>query len=271
LPFVETKGARISYAEAGAGPGVLLIQGAGLVGEGWRPQVDGLRGRFKLVTFDNRGIGASDLRGGTVSIEEMAADAWAVADAAGLERVHVVGHSVGGLVAQAAALAAPTRVLSLGLLCTFARGKQAVALTPGMIWTGLRSRIGTRAMRRAAFLSLVMPRAELARADRAQLAAHLAPLFGHDLADQPAIAMKQLGAAARYDASPRLGSLGGIPALVLSASEDRIARPEFGRALASAIPGARYEELAGAAHGVPIHAAAAVNDRLAAHFAAAGA
>ena len=268
MPFVETTGARISYADAGTGAGVLLVQGIGVVGEGWRPQVDGLRDRFRLLTFDNRGIGASQLRGGEISIEAMAADAWAVVDAAGIDRVHVVGHSMGGVIAQAVALAAPARVLSLGLLCTFARGRQAAALSPGMIWTGLRTRVGTRAMRRAAFLSLVLPRAALARADRAALAASLAPLFGHDLADQPPIVMKQLRATARYDASERLAALGSIPTLVLTAAEDRIARPEYGRALAAAIPGARYEELPGAAHGVTLHDPETVNERLAAHFAA---
>ena len=49
MPFVTTQGARIHYAVAGHGPAVLLIQGVGLTGEGWRPQVDGLRDRFTLA------------------------------------------------------------------------------------------------------------------------------------------------------------------------------------------------------------------------------
>lgn len=269
MPFVETSGARVSYADTGGpGPVVLMIQGIGVVGEGWRPQVQGLRDRFRLLTFDNRGIGESAPGTGPLTIEAMAADAWAVADAAGAERVHVVGHSMGGVIAQAVALAAPARVASLSLLCTFARGRQAAALSPGMFWTALRTRLGPRAARRAAFLSLVLPQAQLVRADRQAVARELAPLFGHDLADQPPVVMKQLRATSRYDAHDRLAALAAIPTLVVSAAEDRIARPAYGRELAAAIPGARYQELAGDAHGVPIYDAPAINKLLADHFAA---
>jgi pimeloyl-ACP methyl ester carboxylesterase len=272
MPFVEApdgSGARISYEDAGSGPAVILVQGVGVVGNGWRPQVEGLRDRFRLLTFDNRGIGASTLGTAPLTIEAMAADAWAVAGAAGVERAHVVGHSMGGVIAQAMALARPERVASLGLLCTFAHGRQAASLTAGMMLVAMRTRLGTRAMRRAAFLDMVLPRAELARADRAELAARLAPLFGHDLADQPPIIMKQLRAMSRYDGYDRLAALAKIPTLVLSGAEDRIARPAYGRELAAGIPGARFEELPGAAHGVTIHDAPAVNERLAALFASA--
>jgi pimeloyl-ACP methyl ester carboxylesterase len=251
---------------------VLLLQGIGLVGEGWRPQIDGLSDRFRLLAPDNRGIGASTRGDGPLTIEAMAADALAVADAAGADRVHVVGHSMGGVIAQAVALAAPARVASLSLLCTFAHGAQAAKLSPAMFVTAMRTRIGTRTMRRNAFRSSVLTDAELRALDasgRAAVAERLAPLFGHDLADQPPIVMKQLRATSRYDARARLGTLSSIPTLVVSAAEDRIAVPAYGRELAAAIPGARYEELPGAAHGVPIQDAPVINDRLAAHFAAA--
>jgi pimeloyl-ACP methyl ester carboxylesterase len=272
MPTVDTAGARISYVDVGRGDAVLFIQGIGVVGEGWRPQLDGLADRWRCLAFDNRGIGASELRGGEVSIEAMAADAWAVADAAGADRVHVVGHSMGGVIAQAVALAKPERVKSLALLCTFAAGAQAAKLSFGMFVTALRTRLGPRASRRSAFLSIVMTARELAALDAAGRAARaeaLRPLFGHDLADQPPIVMKQLRATAKYDARPRLGALAAIPTLVLTAAEDRIARPEYGRELAAAIPGARYEEVPDAAHGVPIDRAALVNERLDGHFRAA--
>jgi hypothetical protein len=68
-----------------------------------------------------------------------------------------------------------------------------------MMWLGLRARVGTRRMRRNAFLELVLTPERLAEVDREALASRLAELFGHDLADQPPVVMKQLCACARFD------------------------------------------------------------------------
>jgi aminoacrylate hydrolase len=266
---LEVPSAQLSYRRAGDGPGVLFIQGVGVIGDGWRPQIDGLGDRYTTISFDNRGLGASTLGTAPLTVEAMALDALAIMDAEKIERFHVAGHSMGGLIAQEVALLAPARVKSLALLCTFARGKQATRLTADIVLIGLRTRVGTRAMRRNAFLELVMPPALLATGDRAQLAESLRPLFGRDLAEQPPIILKQLAAMAKYDASARLGQLAHIPSLVMSAELDRIALPAFGRELAAAIPGARLVELPGAGHGVPLYAAGEVNTLLAEHFAAA--
>jgi 3-oxoadipate enol-lactonase len=111
-----------------------------------------------------------------------------------------------------------------------------------------------------------MPARYLQETDRAALATRLEPLFGHDLADQPAIVMTQLRAMAKYDASSRLSALAHIPTLVVTASEDRIARCAYGKALAAAIPGARYVELSDAGHGVTIHRPDDINRLLVEHF-----
>jgi pimeloyl-ACP methyl ester carboxylesterase len=266
MPTLETPGASLVYSRTGTGPPVLLIQGVGVVGHGWKPQVDGLRERFTLVSFDNRGIGGSISRDGRLTIEAMAADALAVMDTQGFDRFHVAGHSMGGVVAQALALTAPARVRSLAFLCTFARGKDGSKVTLPMLATALRMRIGSRAMRRKAFLELIMPERYLRQIDRDALAAELRPLFGRDLADQPPIVMKQLNAMSRFDAGTRLTALAPIPTLVVSAAEDRIAPPATGRALAAAIPGAMYLEIADAGHGLPIHRAAETNALLAEHW-----
>jgi aminoacrylate hydrolase len=263
---LHTRNGQIHYERAGRGPAVLLIQGVGVVGEGWRPQIEGLAGELTLISFDNRGIGKSTFDGGPLTIEGMAEDALAIMRAEHLEEFHVVGHSMGGLIAQQLALTAPSQVKSLSLLCTFEHGKQGSRPSLSMLATALRTRLGTRRMRRHAFLELVMPAALLAELDRDALAERLAPLFGHDLADQPPIVMAQLRAMSRYDARPRLAELGRIPTLVVIASEDRIARVPFGRALAAAIPGASLVELPAAGHGVPIHQAELVNDLLREHF-----
>jgi len=266
---VEHRGCPLAYTVRGEGPPVLLIQGVGVHGDGWTPQTDALSGRFRCLTFDNRGMGRSVPAGAPVTVEQMAEDAAAVMDAVGWTWAHVAGHSLGGPVALQMALQARERVRSLALLCTFARGADATRLTAWMLWVGLRTRIGTRGMRRNAFLQLVMPPGALAGEDRAALAARLAPLFGHDLADSPPVAMKQLRALGAYDATARLGELAGTPTLVLSAAHDPIAPPRSGKALAAGIPGARYVEFAHASHGLPIQLAAEVNPLLAGHWEAA--
>lgn len=271
MAVIETEGARIAYARAGRGPAVLLIQGVGAVGGAWQPQVQALADRFALIAPDNRGIGASAiLDGSELSIEAMAADALAVMDAEGIERFHVAGHSMGGLIAQQLALRARERVASLALLCTFARGRQGSRIPLGLLATALRSRIGTRAMRRSAFLELIVPRAQPRGVDRAGLAARLANVLGHDLAVQPPIAWAQLRAMGRFDVSARLAELSGIRTVVISAADDRIAPPAFGRELAAAIPGARFEVIPDAGHAVPVQNAAAINRLLAEHWIAEG-
>src|SRR4029453_6210488 len=154
---LETGGAVLRYVREGRGVPVMLVQGVGVIGEGWRPQIAALRDRYSLAAPDNRGIGGSSLGSGTLTIEDMATDVLAVADAEGFERFHLAGHSMGGLIAQEVALRAPGRVRSLALLCTFLHGKEAARLTPAIVWTGLRTRLVTRAMRRRAFMQLVMP------------------------------------------------------------------------------------------------------------------
>ncbi len=269
MPFATTDdGARLCYASTGDGPAVLLVHGTGIAGQAWRPQVDGLRDRYRLVWFDNRGVGESTVGSEALTVERMAADAIAVMDHAGIERAHVVGHSLGGLIAIVLALRELERVRSLGLLCTFANGGPVAALRPWIVWVGMRTRIGTRRMRRHAFIEMITPHSALASADRDALAQDIGEVFGRDLCDQPAIAMQQLRALARCDVTARLPELEGVPTLVVSGDEDRIAPPELGRAIARGIPGARYHELSAAAHALTIQRAAEVNALLAEHLAA---
>ena len=245
---------------------MVLVQGVGIIGRGWKPQVDGLRDRYSTVTIDNRGIGRS-ASVAPPTIEDMAADVLAVADAERLDRFHLAGHSMGGVIAQQVALTAPSRILSLALLCTFLKGRQGTMIAPSKLITAIRSRVGTRRMRRRAFVELVMPRAFLATQDRDRLCADLGELFGRDLADSPPIVTQQLRAMGRFDASTRLRALAGIPTLVVSAEHDCIAQPKYGRALAAAIPGARYIEIPGAGHAVVIQKAGEINALLREHLA----
>jgi 3-oxoadipate enol-lactonase len=269
MPVLTTPGAQIAYDKTGRGPAVLLVQGVGVIGGGWRPQEAALATTYEVFTYDNRGLGRSTRDGRPLTVEDMAADGIAIMDAEGIDRFHVIGHSMGGVIAQEIALRLPQRVKSLSLLCTFEKGKDATALSFAMLIHGLRTRIGTRTMRRNGMLRMIMPADHLRTADRIALARELQQLFGRDLADQPPIVMTQLRAMSRYDAASRLHELSRIPTLVASAAHDPIAPPRVARALAAAIAGARFVEFPHASHALPIQCAGEVNALLLEHLDAA--
>ncbi len=263
---IERPGCHIAYEVSGDGAPVVFIQGAGVHGAGWEPQIRELSTRYRCLFFDNRGIGQSQPNHERLTIAQMAEDTAALMDAEGWDSAHIVGHSMGGLIALHLALTRRARVRSLALLCTFADGRIPTRPTGRMIWIGLRSRLGTRNQRRNAFPEMVMPKSILEKSDRSKLAHDLGRLFGHDLADQSPVIMQQLSAMRNYDATPRLGELSGLPTLVVSASEDLIAPAWAGRKLAQGIPGAKFIEIPDAAHAVPIHSPDRINRLLMDHL-----
>lgn len=262
MPTLRTTGSEVYYELSGAGAPVLWIQGAAVTGEAWRLQVRHFDSGYQNLIFDNRGIGRSVPFEGPISIEAMADDVRCLMREVGWSSAHIVGHSMGGLIAQQFAIEEPQRVRSLSLLCTFDRGSSAVRLTPWVLWITLRTRLGPRWMRRRAFLEMLMPRTVLWTEDLDKLADHVGKLVGRDLADQPPVLMRQMGAMRRHDVSNRLAALAGIPTLVMSAAQDPIAPPRFGQRLARLIPGARFEQVEAASHAMMIHSPERTNRRL---------
>ena len=124
MPFVSaTDGTRIHYevtGKPGATP-VLMIQGLGASKNAWNLQRIAMATRFRIISFDNRGAGRSDKPTVPFTLEQMAEDAIAVLDAAGIETAHVVGASMGGVISQIVAVKHPHRVRSLTLVCTACR------------------------------------------------------------------------------------------------------------------------------------------------------
>ena len=124
MPFVHVAdGTRIHYEVTGR-PGatpILMIQGLGASKNAWNLQRIAMATRFRSISLDNRGAGRSDKPTQPFTLEQMADDAIAVLDAAGVETAHVVGASMGGVISQIIAVKYPHRVRSLTLVCTACR------------------------------------------------------------------------------------------------------------------------------------------------------
>jgi 3-oxoadipate enol-lactonase len=121
MPQVRTNGIDIYYEERGAGDPLLLIAGFASDHTIWAKVVPALAASYRVVAFDNRGVGQTSDLDSVASIRQMADDAVGLLDALELSRAHVAGHSMGGLIAQELALAHPERVQSLLLLSSCAK------------------------------------------------------------------------------------------------------------------------------------------------------
>jgi 3-oxoadipate enol-lactonase len=118
MPYAANEGATLYWEEHGAGDPVLMIMGLSFTLEMWFRVLPAISPYYRAILFDNRGMGRSSVPRGPYSMRQMARDALAVLDAAGVERAHVVGASMGGMIAQELALSYPARVRSLLLGCT---------------------------------------------------------------------------------------------------------------------------------------------------------
>jgi pimeloyl-ACP methyl ester carboxylesterase len=238
------RGVRLAYEVRGDGAPVLLVHGLGYGRWGWEPVADSVAEDFLVVLFDNRGIGASDVPRGPYTVRALAEDAVAVLDAAGVERAHVVGTSLGGMVAQELALSFAERVDRLVLACTTPGGlgsypmpAQTVALmleAPGLpVEVALR-----RFVENALAPGTVAERPELVERIYALRLAN--PL---DLAGWQA----QAAAGTTFDALARLGAI-AAPTLVVTGTDDNVVDPRNSELLARRIRGALLERLPGTGH-----------------------
>ena len=132
MPYLEQADGKIWWETTGSGPALMIIQGLGYSSDAsWR-LLRGLSSRHTVITVDNCGVGRSDLPEEELTVERMAADAAAVIEAAQLGPVHVIGFSMGGLIAQELLLSHPQLVCSVVLGCTSPGGAAAVPFTPEM-------------------------------------------------------------------------------------------------------------------------------------------
>jgi pimeloyl-ACP methyl ester carboxylesterase len=248
-------GTRIHYQRTGrrGAPPVLLIQGLGADKHGWDMQRLALAWSHQTIALDNRGAGRSDKPHGTYSLEQMAADAIAVLDHAGVETAHVVGASMGGAISQILAITYPERLRSLTLVCTACRNHEwRRELLAG--WAAAARERGMGSMTREAARWVIGPRS-FRRLWPA--IGWLGPLaFGrptHAFAAQVEAIL-----AADDRKSDQLGSI-EVPALVVVGNQDILTPRGDSEELAEHIPTAELVVISGAAHGLMIEHASTFN------------
>jgi pimeloyl-ACP methyl ester carboxylesterase len=230
---------RIASEEHGSGFPVLLVMGLGYGRWGWEPLVGPLAERFRVVWYDNRGIGESDVPPGPYTVADLVGDAVQVLDERGIERAHVVGTSLGGMVAQELALTHPERVEKLALLCTTPGGDGAYPMPEATV----------RLFAEAAALP---PEAALRRFVENAVSARGAlvdELYARRLANPPDPAgwEAQAAAGASFDGFDRVGGI-GKQTLVLTGDEDNVVDARNAQLLAELIPGARVRVFPGTGH-----------------------
>lgn len=228
----------ISYERAGSGSPLLLIMGMSGTMRHWgEPLLDELRRDFDTIVYDHRDIGESSRTGEPFTIAALAEDAAGLLDALELESAHVMGISMGGMVAQELALAHPERVHTLLLGCTYCGGEGSALAGEDVLRRlaeGMASGDRTRAIRTAWEVNV----SEQFAADEDAYARFLAAGVRYGV-PVPVI-MEQMRAIAGHDTSERLADL-RPPTLVVHGTVDQMLPVENGRMIAERIPGARLE------------------------------
>lgn len=232
---------------------VLMVMGLGASGRLWAPAVRRtLAAGHPVITFDNRGCGRSTTPWRPWTTRTMASDAIAVLNALGVDRAHVGGASLGGMVAQELVLAFPDRVSSLVLISTSGGFRHRASASPKgllrILETASRSvRAGADPDRRVSdFLCMATSADFAARCQPGDEIWDTVAATLEDPASQRGIAL-QLLAGMRHSTWSRLPRL-RIPVQVHHGSDDALIPPAAGRELARRIPGARFEVHTGAAH-----------------------
>ena len=148
MPKVRVGDIEMYYAEAGSGEPLLLIMGFGGDHLAWAFQVPTLAQRHRVIAFDNRGAGQTDAPDHPYTTRMMADDACGLLDALNIDRAHVIGVSMGGMIAQELALNHPDRLRSLHLGCSLARPDAYMQALIGA-WREIRTRLDREASLRA--------------------------------------------------------------------------------------------------------------------------
>jgi pimeloyl-ACP methyl ester carboxylesterase len=242
-------GVALNYEIRGEGDPLLLVMGTGGAIPLWGELLPRLAERYRVIAFDNRGLGGSERGEGPITAASMAEDASALLEALEIPRAHAMGWSLGSAVVQELALAHPHQVAAAVLYATWGRcdGFQRAVIS------ALRLPYAVRDMEAALTVAgLAFSPELLDRPDLGQLLEPMLPAFPQTDA-QMAVTVEQWDTDLALDTLDRLGGI-EAPTLVVVGEQDLLTPPRQSKAVADVIPKASYELVTGpgASHGLHI-------------------
>jgi pimeloyl-ACP methyl ester carboxylesterase len=257
MPKVEVDGIRINYELHGSGEPVVLIGGLGADTSLWFCQAPELSKHFQLIAFDNRGAGESDKPDEPYSIPMFAADTAGLMRALGIDRAHILGASLGGLIAQEFALTYPSMLDRLVLVCTSFAGRQSVRpslLTVLSIVMAVRRSGNPEADTRRSFAVFTSKKWRQAHPD--VIDRFVEWRVAHP---QPPYAFKRQRDALRgFTTADRVAGI-AAPTLIVHGDSDRVVPVANARLLAERIPNSRLAVLEDSGHACSIDQAETFN------------
>lgn len=259
MPTIATNGINLYYELHGRGPLVVLIPGLGYDGWMYSRMIPGLAEQFQVISIDNRGSGRSDKPAGPYTAQMLAADVIGLLDELGAAKAHIVGHSMGGFIAQALAIDYPERVDKLVLSATNFGGPHHIPITPpAMAVLTDVSGDPIERLRRGIAIStapgFAESNAEFVESWLQYRVAHPIDPAGYQA--QLAIGLGLLSEAASFE--HKLGRV-TAPTLLLFGEHDVVVPPGNAELLAAKLPHARVEILPNAGHVFPFETPEAAN------------
>jgi pimeloyl-ACP methyl ester carboxylesterase len=245
MPTVTVDGNELHHLERGEGEPLLLIMGMSGTHLSWGdPFLDALARDFRVIAYDHRGVGRSSRVDAPFTLAQLADDAAALLDGLGLGSAHVMGVSMGGMVAQELALRHPERIRTLVIGCSYAGGAGS-ALTDPATFQRLAEAWSSGDRERALRVGweINVSREFAGRAGEYQRWREMALALRVPL---QVIAL-QMQAIGGHDTSSRLARI-SAPTLVVHGTSDQMLPVANARAIAERIPGARLVELEGVGH-----------------------
>jgi pimeloyl-ACP methyl ester carboxylesterase len=245
MSLISVGDVELDYERTGAGPPLLMIMGRSGTYAHWsEPFLEQLRRDFELILYDHRGVGASTRLQGPVTIREMAQDAAGLLGALELDSAHVLGISMGSMIAQELALAEPQLIQTLTLGCTYCGGPGSVPTTEQVLQSmgeAIASGIPER-MIRASWEANVSP---AFAADDAAWASFLEISLHRRVSLEVIIAQTQ--ACIEHNTSARLHEI-ALPTQVIHGTVDQVLPVQNGQMVAELIPDARLHLLEDVGH-----------------------